>query len=147
MVAVVTPRSNRARLNSWRRRFSPSASPAVIPVAKLLSWLVAGCCARTGGTEATESARSASRVNEDEAIKGCVLTVGAACANRVVALAQRAEEVRQRLQRPDDALAQERRHDEPCGDDENAERPFGAAAEVAGEEQRQADDDRGKSAQ
>ena len=47
-----------------------------------------------------------------------VVAIGAARANRVVALAQRGEHVRQRLQRPNDALAQHERGDQPRADDE-----------------------------
>ena len=62
-------------------------------------------------------------------------------AEREVLLAQRAEEVRERLQRPGHRLARGRGQGEPGEDDEDAERPLRPRREVAAEEEDAGEDE------
>ena len=71
-----------------------------------------------------------------------IVAAGAARADREVALAQRREQVRQRLQRQHDAVADAERAAGPDADDEDGERPLHLGGVVAGPEQDERDERR-----
>ena len=68
-----------------------------------------------------------------------IVAAGAARADREVALAQRGQQVRQRLQRQHDAMAHAERAAGPDADDEHGQRPLDFRRVVAGPEQDQRD--------
>ncbi len=70
--------------------------------------------------EALVAERFDERVDLDHDLAERIAAAGAAGADREVPLAERGEQVRERLERQDDALAQRQREAEAEGDDENA---------------------------
>ena len=71
-------------------------------------------------------------------------SAGAARSDREVALAQRGEQIGQRLQRQHHALAHAERAAGPDADDEDRQRPLNFRGVVAGPQQNEGDDRRGE---
>jgi hypothetical protein len=91
--------------------------------------------------ETLRAQRLAQRVHLAHDFAERVLSARAARADRVVAFVQRSEQIRDRLQRPDDPLAQRQRAQQPCSDREDRERPPHLVAVVAEPEQPEGDED------
>ena len=79
--------------------------------------------------EPLRAQRLAQRVHLGEGEAERIVEVGAARADRVVALAQRGEQVGERLQRTHDARAHRERRGEPRADDDGADGPEHARLE------------------
>ena len=73
-----------------------------------------------------------------------IVAARAAGADRKVALTQRGQQVRQRLQRQNDAMPDAEGTSGPDADDEDGERPLDLGCVVAGPEQDERDERRGK---
>ena len=84
------------------------------------------------------------RVDLDHHLAERVAAARAARANREVAFAERGEQVRQRLQRQHDALAQREGEAEADRDDQDGQRPLDLGREVAGPQEDQRDDRAGR---
>ena len=98
-------------------------------------------------SEALLAKRFGQRVHLDQHLAERVVFTLTARADREVLLTQRREQVRQRLQRVDDAIAQRRRHAPPEADDEERERPLHLRREVAAPQQNQRDAGAGQAGQ
>ena len=79
------------------------------------------------------------RVHLDHHLAERIAAAGAARADGEVPFAERREQVRERLQRQDDALAQREGEAEAEGDDEDRQRPLDLGRVVAGPEKDQRD--------
>ena len=79
-------------------------------------------------------------VDLDHDLAERIATAGAARADRKVALAKRGQQVRERLQRQDDAFAQRQREPEAERDDEDGQRPLHLGRVVAGPEEDERDE-------
>ena len=90
--------------------------------------------------EALVAERFDERVDLDHDLAERIAAAGAARANREVTFAERGEQVRERLERQDDALAERQREAEAEGDDEDRERPLDLGRVVAGPEKDEGDE-------
>ena len=90
--------------------------------------------------EALVAERLDERVDFDHDLAERIAAARAAGADREVAFAERGEQVRQRLERQDDALAQREREAEAEGDDEDGQRPLDLGRVVAGPEKDERDE-------
>ena len=90
--------------------------------------------------EALVAQRLDERVDLDHHLAERIAAAGAAGADREVAFAERGEQVRERLERQDDALAQREREAEAERDDEDGQRPLDLGRVVAGPEKDERDE-------
>ena len=90
--------------------------------------------------EALVAQRLDQRVHLDHHLAERIAAARAAGADREVPFAERGEQVRQRLQRQHDALAQREREAEADRDDQDGQRPLDLGREVAGPEEDERDD-------
>ena len=105
-----------ARLTSRSRRSGSNAKTAT----SISSITVRSSAGRLERAEALLAQRLGERVDLDQDLAERIVAARAARADREVPLAQRREQVRQRLQREDDALAQRDGDARPEADDEQA---------------------------
>ncbi len=89
--------------------------------------------------EALVAQRLDERVDLDHHLAERIAAAGAAGADREVPFAERGQQVRERLQRQHDALAQREREAEAEGDDEDGQRPLDLGRVVAGPEKDERD--------